>query len=322
MSFRLLAILIISMVGIVRAEDSTEESKAVAKIELLGGQVTRNDALPGYPVVGIKFGNGSRFGDKSAHFLSHVPHLTRLHLSGLQITDLCLREITKSEALTEVDLYKCPLVTDAGVQELMKLRNLTYLGCMNCEQISDEAVQGIENLTQLKTLYIGGVQFRDIGALRIDGLKELNELALSGQVTDVGLKAIARLPKLTILYLGGTQVTDACIADLLSLKHLKTLALDNRNITDAGVKEVVKLNELTTLHLGATKITDASMKELKTLRDLQLLDLCQTAISDDGLKELQGFPKLTKLRLDGCQHVTDVGVRKLQEARPHLRISR
>lgn len=206
---RLLGILIISTAGVVCAEDSFDESLAVTKIELLGGRLTRNDKLPGKPVVGIKFGQESRFGDKYTHLLSRFGHLERLHLAGLQISDSCLREVAAFQTLTEVDVYKCPLVTDAGIQELSKLRNLTYLGCVNCDQMTDDAVQGMEKLTKLTTLYIGGRKFTDIGTSRVAEFKSLNELGIVGLVSDKGLEAITSLPKLTTLYLGGTQVSDA-----------------------------------------------------------------------------------------------------------------
>ena len=35
--------------------DDLDESKAIEKIELLGGKVTRDDALPGNPVVEVSF---------------------------------------------------------------------------------------------------------------------------------------------------------------------------------------------------------------------------------------------------------------------------
>jgi hypothetical protein len=42
-------------VNVVVAEDHADESKSIAKIELLGGEVTRDDTLPGRPVIGIDF---------------------------------------------------------------------------------------------------------------------------------------------------------------------------------------------------------------------------------------------------------------------------
>lgn len=64
------------------------------------------------------------------------------------------------------------------------------------------------------------------------------------------------------------------------------------------------------------------MKALKELKDLRKLGLGETAISNDGLKELQHLSKLAELHLDGCQRITDAGVKELQDALPSLRITR
>src|SRR4051812_21737974 len=54
-------------VTVVIADDQSDESKAIAKIELLGGKVTRDDGLPDHPVLGIYVFKGERFSDQYMH---------------------------------------------------------------------------------------------------------------------------------------------------------------------------------------------------------------------------------------------------------------
>ena len=60
-------LLIVAIVGVtanvIDAEENADESKTVAKIELLGGRITRDDTMSDRPVVGIDFRVNEKIGD-------------------------------------------------------------------------------------------------------------------------------------------------------------------------------------------------------------------------------------------------------------------
>src|SRR5213082_3475982 len=78
-----------------------DEASAVKAVEKLGGKVTRDDKLPGKPVIGV-------------------------NLAGTQVTDAGLKELKHLKQLTSLNLIHTP-VTDAGVKELKELKQLTSL---------------------------------------------------------------------------------------------------------------------------------------------------------------------------------------------------
>ena len=81
-----------------------DEASAVKAVEKLGGKVTRDDKLPGKPVIGV-------------------------NLPATKVTDAGLKELKDLKQLTTLDLFFTG-VTDAGLKELKELKQLTtlYLG--------------------------------------------------------------------------------------------------------------------------------------------------------------------------------------------------
>ncbi len=92
--------LMIAVVGLAPcvtvADDNSAESKAIAKLELLGGNVTRDDSLLGRPVIGVN------------------------------VTDEGLKELKELKNLNQL-FVDSSLITNAGLMELQELEKLTHL---------------------------------------------------------------------------------------------------------------------------------------------------------------------------------------------------
>ena len=132
------------------AEDNADEAAAVAKIELLGGRITRDEARPDRPVIGVTFPEDSHVRAKFLGVLKSLPHLTELDLSGTQITDAGLAEIEGLPELTKLRLYDTR-ITDAALDSLKTLPKLATLNLSRTE-VTDRAVRvarAIENLHNL-----------------------------------------------------------------------------------------------------------------------------------------------------------------------------
>jgi len=112
-----IALLILSS-GAARAD----EAHAVKAVEKLGGNVTRDDKLPGKPVIGVNL-NHSKLTDASLKELKELKQLTTLDLSGTPVTDAGLKELKELKQLTYLVPYETP-VTDKGLKELKDLKQL------------------------------------------------------------------------------------------------------------------------------------------------------------------------------------------------------
>ena len=284
-----------------KIEADTAEDRAVAFVKNLGGKVTRNEKLPGKPIVEVDLFLGAwyttpRITDAGLKELTVLKSLTALNLGGTKVTDAGLKELAALKNLTTLQLDQCRLVTGVGLKELAPLKNLTVL-----------------------SLYLTGVT--DAGLKELAAFTNLTTLSLPYGVTDAGLKELAPLKNLTTLNLYGTRVTDVGLKELAALKNLTTLRLRFTDVTDVGVKALAPLTKLTALDLGGTKVTDAGVKELAALKNLTTLDLSSEKITDAGLKELAALKNLTSLHLISTK-VTDAGLKELQKTLPNCEISK
>ena len=95
-----------------------DEASAVKAVEKLGGKVTRDDKLPGKPVIGVSF-NFKPVTDAGLKELKDLKQLTSLNLDNTKVTDAGLKELKDLKQLTSLNLYATK-VTDDGVADLQK----------------------------------------------------------------------------------------------------------------------------------------------------------------------------------------------------------
>jgi hypothetical protein len=112
--------------GVLFAEGDSDEVKAVAKIQLLGGNVERDNNLPGRPVIRISFNQNCRFNEKYLHLLKPFENLKSLDLRRVPITAAGLKEVNEFTNLTTLYLRGAG-IQDDGVTQLLDLKNLVEL---------------------------------------------------------------------------------------------------------------------------------------------------------------------------------------------------
>src|SRR5436309_312206 len=82
-----------------------DEASAVKAIENLGGTVTRDDKLPGKPVIGVNFNaNPGVVTDAVLKELKDLKQLASLSLRLTKVTDAGLKELKHLKQLTSLDL--------------------------------------------------------------------------------------------------------------------------------------------------------------------------------------------------------------------------
>src|SRR5262245_32041096 len=75
-----------------------DEAAAVKAIEKLGGKVTRDDKLPGKPVVAVDLG-GTTVTDAGLKELKELKTLQSLEIGSTQVTDTGLKELKELKTL-------------------------------------------------------------------------------------------------------------------------------------------------------------------------------------------------------------------------------
>ena len=228
--------LVLSSSATIRGDDA--EDKAAAFLEKLGGQITRDEKLPGKPVISVGLA------------------VSTVNQNGL-------RELTKLKSLTSLNMDGIK-VTYAGVLEIAALKTLTHLS-LNFTDVTDSGLKELaKKLTSLTTLEMRGTKVTDAGLKELAILTNLTTLEMGHtKVTDVGLKELAILTNLVQLRLDGTNVTDAGLKELAPLTQLRQLHLGGPNLTDAGLKELATLTNLTELNVSRAKVTVGALNDLQ-----------------------------------------------------------
>ena len=83
-------------------EPADQEEKAVNAILKLGGKVTRDEKLPGRPVVGVDL-RDTNIADADLKELKELKSLQKLVLSGTQITDAGLKDLKQALPKTKIE---------------------------------------------------------------------------------------------------------------------------------------------------------------------------------------------------------------------------
>ncbi len=166
----------------------TQEARALAAREQIGGRIVRDSGRDGNPVVKADLAD-TRIADRDLESLRGLGRLHHVVLRGTGITDDGL-----------------PLVASAG-----KLRNLELDGT----SISDSGLSIVGRLSSLRDLRLAGTGVSDDGLAHLRGLTKLWVLDLARtNISDAGLAHLRGLTALRSLDLRETRVTEAGVAQL------------------------------------------------------------------------------------------------------------
>lgn len=210
---------------------------------------------------------GCPVADITDHYLAAV---TTLNLSGTQMTDKSLEDISKFLTLDFLSLARTQ-ITDDGLERISMLKALRWLS-LSDTQVTDKGLDSLVSLRALTYLYLSNTNTSDKGLILISTLLNLNALNLSG-----------------------TNITDAGLMRLSTLDDLKTLSLSRTQVTDIGVEHLSVLSNLEWLDVTHTYLTDESLKVFSRFKKLSRLDLIGTQITEEGREWLR--KELPSLRI-------------------------
>ena len=285
---------------------------------------TRIDAL----------GSRSKYAPKDGDLLTEI-----VIQDGSNLTAEDLALFGKLNDLEKLQIYNCRTLNDEMAAKLSGLKGLTGLALTN-SVINDTTVEMIvksfpnlieldlssntnmtngvvkilSELGKLQRLTLVQNQVNDIGARRLEKLKELRTLDLRGNMEagDMALEVVADLPKLTGFKHRSTAVNDAGLEYLSKNQTLDSLLIQDFQITDQSGPHLAKLGKLTQLEIfrcqgfgteGVLALKGMNLTRL-TLRDLPSID-------DRAMEVFDDLPKLRRLYLHEITSVGDSGLKHL-----------
>ncbi|MCX5669841.1 MAG: hypothetical protein NTU94_00770, partial [Planctomycetota bacterium] len=104
---------------------AVREEKAVNAILKLGGEVTRDEKLPGRPIVEVYL-ISTPVTDSDLKDLKELKGLQELVLTSTRITDAGLKDLKELNDLQRLGLSRTQ-ITDAGLGRLKELKGLQHL---------------------------------------------------------------------------------------------------------------------------------------------------------------------------------------------------
>lgn len=207
------------------------------------------------------------------------------------------------------------VIGDKSVELIVKsFPNLIELDLSSNTNMTNGVVKILSELGKLQRLTLVQNQVNDIGARRLEKLKELRTLDLRGNMEagDMALEIIAELPKLTAFKHRSTAVNDSGMEYLSKNQTLDSLLIQDFQITDQSGQHLAKLGKLTQLEVfrcqgfgteGVLALKGMNLTRL-TLRDLPNID-------DRALEVFDDLPKLKRLYLHEITSVGDSGLQHL-----------
>ena len=226
--------------------------------------------------------------------------VTKLDLSGNQLTGTIPAELGNLSNLTELQLYDNQL-TGTIPSELGNLSSLRSLD-LGSNQLTGTIPAELGNLSSLSSLYLGGNQLTGTIPAELGNLSSLRSLNLgSNQLTGTIPAELGNLSSLRSLDLYDNQLTGTIPSELGNLSNLRSLDLSGNQLTGTIPSELGNLSSLRSLYLGGNQLTGTIPTELGNLSSLSSLDLSGNQLTGTIPTELGDLSSLSSLDLSGNQ---------------------
>jgi hypothetical protein len=245
--------------------------------------------------------------------LAKLPHVTTLALGGSrQLTDDGLRYLTEMPQLQHLSLSGVKL-TDRGLEVLRQLPNLRSFELNWHRGITDAGIAHLASCDQLERVDLMGSATGD-GAIRaLQGKTRLRDFKSGCLVTDEGLRLLHNFPVMKNgddgqLLIDG-PFTDAGLASLIGLDGITGLDLfwHCKAITSAGFAHLARLPNLASLGADGALSDDISLHHIGTMPRLRKLRAQEAAATDAGFEALSRSRTLESLWGRECEHFGNRG---------------
>lgn len=218
------------------------------------------------------------------------PRVTQLHIVGTANVQQFVKLNFCFPSLSElkVDCDSCP---SELFSELRKNRRLSKLE-IKCSETLPVGLEALASISTLEELAISVQYLRgaDVGAIgrcshltvlslkygeltmskgdveRLQGLKELRGLFISGECDNEWCSLLADLPNLDVVSIDSEHITDEGIALLCQSESISTVVLTCEELSSACIAHFATMESLRSLTLVNTNISDRELDRLRTER--------------------------------------------------------
>ncbi|MCX7418099.1 MAG: hypothetical protein NT013_00995 [Planctomycetia bacterium] len=295
--------------------NADEVKVAKARIDALGSR-SKYSPKEGDLLKEIVIQDGSNLNADDLPLFGKLSDLTKLQIFNCRtLDDDMVAKLSGLKGLTSLALTNT-VINDAAVEMIVKsFPNLIELDLSSNTNMTNGVVKILSEMSKLQRLTLVQNQVNDIGARRLEKLKELRTLDLRGNMEagDMALEVVAELPKLTGFKHRSTAVNDSGMEYLSKNQTLDSLLIQDFQITDQSGPHIAKLGKLTQLEVfrcqgfgtdGVLALKGMNLTRL-TLRDLP-------NISDRAMEVFDDLPKLKRLYLHEITSVGDAGLQHLE----------
>jgi hypothetical protein len=182
----------------------------------------------------------SSVSDDGLRELNRFPELTAVGLTGSQITDAGLAQLSSIPYLQTVTLRHCDGISDRGIERLAETTPLLWFEIDDCPELGDRALCAVAASHRLQILRIASCnRMTDDGlsALAGSSVKRL-EISNCIGVRGPGLSELKHCPSLIRLRLFGNVYGDEHAAHLHEFNHPMNIEFVGTRVTPAARREL------------------------------------------------------------------------------------
>ena len=207
--------------------------------------------------------------------------LSRISLSGSQVTESVLRSIGKSTSLRFVDLSHTS-IDDSNARHLNDRRFFLTKLSLAGTQLSVIGINEVIAGCPTFALDLGELNLDDeaVSQLKLQAFK-MNSRGLILRGNPITDKSLVHLNGISELDLSDTKCTGS---ELEQLTQVASLKLDGITVDDAGIVKLLSVNSvITSLSLRNTQVTDETLKAIAQHNSVSELELGDGEITSEGL---------------------------------------
>jgi hypothetical protein len=254
------------------------------------------DVMNEHQITGLN-ANG-QMTDAAMKQLTRLDHLTRLNLGGSKrLTDTGLRNLARMPELRELDLSEYPggRITDSGLEVLRHLPELRKFQMCWQRGISDAGVANLAFCDHLESVDLLGTPTGDGAIIALTGKPKLRRFKTGRLVTDAGLPLLHQFPVFKSWQ--GGELKYSLMSPDAEPNHL----LLDGPFTNQGLATIAGLDGLFALSLfwHISALTPDGLKLLADLPNLGFLGCEGKLCNDEAMRQIAAMPRLRMLMAQG-----------------------
>jgi hypothetical protein len=245
--------------------------------------------------------DGINVSPSSWKYLQNLPHLKKLSVREVKLTDEALKHICGIPTLTELQLDGNTNLTIEGYSELLQLKHLTLVAFRELK-VTNKFVDILVKMPKLERLYLNLTNVTDDQLKLLSASKTLAEIELENDsnISMAGVAQLFSLPQFRSIDLRNDEwLKDSDFTSLKLCKRPFRLSVEKTHITDVAMKTVAQ-TKCSSIDISKTEVTDRGLLELAKLNSLNYIRYTPSPelITERGIKKFRAMRPDVELKAD------------------------